>query len=130
MSLSEGWVLPYTPIENGTQLLLRVDFQAGKFSKKLVALIDTGASLCVIKKGIIPDKNAIKVREDSVLTTNGIIQSTIYKGVIKIQERVFSNGIHLSRSWRYCSISNSVRAEYFGSIKCLFIREKASIFTA
>ena len=44
MSLSEGWVLPYTPIENGTQLLLRVDFQAGKFSKKLVALIDTGAS--------------------------------------------------------------------------------------
>ena len=43
----------------------------------------------MIKKGIIPDKNAIKVREDSVLTTNGIIQSTIYKGVIKIQDESF-----------------------------------------
>jgi len=55
----------------------------------LRALIDTAASLCLLKKDLIPEEEFNYNRKEEIATAGGIIEMDIYSGTIVILDAVF-----------------------------------------
>ncbi len=54
--------------------------------KKLYALTDTAASLCVLKQDLIDPKKFTETRVEQVYTAAGEITTKVYKGKVKLDE--------------------------------------------
>jgi predicted aspartyl protease len=84
MSLNELNCWKYAEVDNIRYPIIPVEFISNSVRKPLYALIDTAASLCLIKKDIIDSTKLTISREESISTAAGEISSKIYKANIEL----------------------------------------------
>jgi hypothetical protein len=90
MSLANFYSWKYCVFNDHSFPLLPVELQSNAIKKKLVASIDTAASVCLLKAGTIKDEDCIFSRKELVATAAGIVESTIFTGAIKILDASFN----------------------------------------
>ena len=106
MSLIEGFASQYTTINNISYPLLLVQLLIGNTTLNRIAIIDTGASICVLNQKNLPDEvlhdlenqksKSIKKDEAEVHTVSGIVKKQVYSGKITILDRSFEVNFILS----------------------------------
>ncbi len=79
----------YANVENISYPLVPVTLQFNSNEKPLLALIDTAASVCLLKKGIIDASKLSISREEQVSTAAGVITTNIYKSKLKLMDEDF-----------------------------------------
>ena len=97
MSLIEGFASQYTIINNTSYPLVRVQLRIGQTTLNRIAILDTGASICVLNQKNLPEEvqkdlanNKSKnpnVKEVEVHTASGIMKSYVYSGEITILDK-------------------------------------------
>ncbi len=76
----------YANVENITYPIIPITLQISSIKKPLLALIDTAASVCLLKEGLI-DSSALQInREEQLSTAAGIISRKFYKGQVNLLE--------------------------------------------
>ncbi|TFF85289.1 MAG: ribbon-helix-helix protein, CopG family [Promethearchaeota archaeon] len=84
MSLKELNCWKFAEVDNIRYPIIPVKFISNSVRKPLYALIDTAASLCLVKKDIIDPTKLTISREESISTAAGEISSKIYKADIEL----------------------------------------------
>ena len=79
----------YIQLEERTYPIVPVIFRYNSNAKSLFASIDTASSLCVLKKDAIPFEFLKKKRDAQVYTAGGIMDSTIYSGMVTLVDVEF-----------------------------------------
>ena len=89
MSLKDfqGW--KYSRFEKYSYPIIPLEIRVEQSVKTVAALIDTAASLCVMKRDIFQPKQYILSRKIEVSTVTGIIEAEIYKTNVKILDTDF-----------------------------------------
>ncbi len=86
LSLNELNCWNYADVENITYPIIPITLQIPSIEKPLLALIDTAASVCLLKEGLIDSSEVQINREEQLSTAAGIISKKFYKGQIKLLE--------------------------------------------
>jgi len=89
MSLSDLQCWKYVNVEDITYPIIPISLQIDPNEINLFALVDTAASLCVLKEGLINSSELRINREEQVSTAAGVIDTKIYLAKIKIMENEF-----------------------------------------
>ncbi|MHA1301563.1 MAG: DUF5678 domain-containing protein [Candidatus Helarchaeota archaeon] len=89
MSLSKLNCWKYIKLEQLIYPLIPVTIKLENDEKKFEALIDTAASLCLLKNGLFPEEKFKLSREEVIYTAAGIIKTKIYSGTFKILDATF-----------------------------------------
>ncbi|MHA1729409.1 MAG: ribbon-helix-helix protein, CopG family [Promethearchaeota archaeon] len=90
MSLSKFNAWHYGKFEERTYPIIPVKFLLKKKELKLSAIIDTAASLCILKKGEIPLNKLKQISKEKMSTAAGIIDVIIYSGKVMLLDTVFN----------------------------------------
>jgi len=86
LSLSDLNCWSYANVENINYPIIPITLQIPSIEKHLFALIDTAASVCILKEGLIDASNVQINREEQLSTAAGIISKKFYKAQIKLLE--------------------------------------------
>nr|MDO8111866.1 hypothetical protein [Candidatus Sigynarchaeota archaeon] len=90
MSLSNVHAWRYCIFEGHSFPMLPIEFQCSDKNKKtLYASIDTAATLCVMKENVLPIDSFTSSRKEKISTADGILESQIYEGIVKILDTSF-----------------------------------------
>ena len=89
MSLTDLKCWKYVNVENITYPIIPIMLEINSNKKKLYALIDTAASLCVLKQGLIDLTKFTVTREEQVSTAAGVIETKVYNGKVTLFEIEF-----------------------------------------
>ncbi len=76
----QGW--KYSIFEDRSYPVIPITFHLNNDKKELSASIDTAASLCILKKDLIPPEQCVFSRKEQVATAAGIVDAAIYKGKV------------------------------------------------
>ena len=60
-----------------------------KEKKSLLGLVDTGASIMALEKDLIEKLELKPIRKSQILTANGIIEASIYRGVFQYENNSY-----------------------------------------
>jgi len=84
LSLNDLNCWTYATVENITYPIIPITLQIPTIEKHLLALIDTAASVCLLKEGLIDVSEVQISREEQLSTAAGIISRKFYKGQVKL----------------------------------------------
>ena len=84
MSLNGLKCWKYAEVENITYPIVPITFISNSDKKPLYGLIDTAASLCLIKQDLIDSSTLAPTREEQISTAAGGITSKIFKGKVEL----------------------------------------------
>ncbi len=86
LSLNDLNCWNYANVENITYPIIPITLQIPSIKKHLLALIDTAASVCLLKEGLI-DSSKVQINQEvQLFTAAGIISRKFYKGQVKLLE--------------------------------------------
>jgi predicted CopG family antitoxin len=86
LSLNDLNCWNYANVENIAYPIIPITLQLPAIEKHLLALIDTAASVCLLKEGLIDISDVQINREEQLSTAAGIISRKFYKGQVKLLE--------------------------------------------
>lgn len=86
LSLNDLNCWNYANVEDITYPIIPITLQIHSIEKPLLALIDTAASVCLLKEGLIDSSEVQINREEQLSTAAGIISRKFYKGQVKLLE--------------------------------------------
>ena len=84
LSLNDLNCWNYANVENITYPIIPITLQIHSIEKHLLALIDTAASVCLLKEGLIDSSEVQINRKEQLSTAAGIISKKFYKGQVKL----------------------------------------------
>ena len=90
MSLSGFNSWKYCHFGDYSYPMLPIEINVNNITKWLSASIDTAASLCVVKRGEIPEENCTTSRSEKIFTAGGIIDAPVYSGMAQILDTTFN----------------------------------------
>ena len=133
LSLNDLNCWNYANVENITYPIIPITLQIPSIEKPLLALIDTAASVCLLKEGLIDSSEVQINREEQLSTAAGIISRKFYKGQVKLLEFDFEIEFIIApiddslpfNMLVGCNLLNKLDAYFFGKKKivCLKIAE-------
>jgi len=97
MSLTDLQCWKYINIEDITYPIIPITIEINSKKKKLYALIDTAASLCVLKQDLIDPTEFSVARGEKVSTAAGIITKNVYEGKFTLLENDFKTEFILAQ---------------------------------
>ena len=97
MSLTDLQCWKYVNVENITYPIIPIALEINSNKKKLYALIDTAASLCVLKQGLIDPTKFTETRVEQVSTAAGVIATKVYEGKVTLFEIEFETEFILAQ---------------------------------
>ena len=86
LSLNDLNCWNYANVENVTYPIIPITLKIPTIEKHLLALIDTAASVSILKEGLIDISKVKTNREEQLSTAAGIISKKFYKGKVKLLE--------------------------------------------
>jgi len=89
MSLSKLNCWKYFDFEDELYPIIPIKFKHRLIDLNLSAIIDTAATLCILKKGLVLEEELELVRQIDVSTASGIVKSDIYSGNVEILDCKF-----------------------------------------
>lgn len=89
-SLNVGKAWHYAEFLQHSYPIIELSFISGNIHKNLFASIDTAASICVLKEGILNTKEFNKIHSDvDISTAGGIIKKELYSANVHIVDQNF-----------------------------------------
>jgi len=128
MSLSEfhGW--KYSKFQTLTYPLLPISFKYESGENPLLACIDTAASLCLLKEGIIPLEQLSLSRKENIFTAGGLIQAEIYSGIVRILDVDFEIEFIISPINNQLPFEFLIGRNLFDQLDAYFLGKKRIFF--